>query len=48
MVDLDLRIVMFEGLGLARAGWRDEELVGKTIADALPAARAEEITALRE
>jgi diguanylate cyclase (GGDEF)-like protein/PAS domain S-box-containing protein len=45
MVDLDLRIVMFEGLGLARAGWRDAELVGKTIAEALPASRAEEITA---
>ncbi len=43
MVDRDTTIVLFEGLGLARAGWEDAELVGRTIAEALPSARAEEL-----
>jgi diguanylate cyclase (GGDEF)-like protein/PAS domain S-box-containing protein len=43
VVDRDTRILLFEGLGLAQAGWREEELVGRLVADALPPARAEEL-----
>ena len=40
LVDRELRITLFEGLALARAGWRAGELVGRTVAEAMPAARA--------
>ena len=43
LVDAETQVVFFEGLGLSRAGWRAEEVVGRRIADALPPERAEEL-----
>ena len=43
LVDRDSRIVLFEGLGLARSGWQPEELVGRRLTESLPADRAAEL-----
>jgi diguanylate cyclase (GGDEF)-like protein/PAS domain S-box-containing protein len=43
LVDHDTRITLFEGLALERAGWRAGELVGRTIEDAIPSVRAQEL-----
>jgi diguanylate cyclase (GGDEF)-like protein/PAS domain S-box-containing protein len=43
LIDRDTRILLFQGLGLAAAGWSAEELVGKRVAEALPPARADEL-----
>ncbi|HEX6023816.1 MAG TPA: PAS domain S-box protein, partial [Solirubrobacter sp.] len=43
LVDRETRITLFEGLALERAGWRPGEVVGRTIEEAIPAVRAQQL-----